>query len=156
MSSSPLCKNDSDKSEIGTQTPDKKTVRRDKIRKSLSPKYNTKVKKASNKKDKTVKDVKSNDKETKNDDITSEIVDKKNVLLESLEENIGVRGENPDVVDGNKKIRNAFEVMMVKNDQIRGDSRSHSPHAKRLKRLKSNRKNDEEKKGSMLKWLKKE
>ena len=104
-------------------------------------------------KDKTIKDVKSNDKDNKNDDIVGEIVDKKNVLLESLKENIEVRGENPDVVDDSKEIRNAFEVMMVRN---RGDLRSNSPNVKRLKRLKNNQKNDEGKKGSLLKWLKKE
>ena len=53
MSSSPLRKNDLNKSEIGTQTPKKKTVRRDKIKKNISPKYDTKVKKVNIKKDKT-------------------------------------------------------------------------------------------------------
>ena len=94
------------------------------------------------------------DKESKNDDNKSDIVDK-NVLLEALEENVEVKGETSDMVDGKKKIKDAFEIMMVKN-QNWGDFRPNSPRRKHLKRLKNIQKNDEAQKGSMMRWLKRE
>ena len=59
------------------------------------------------------------------------------------------------MVDSDKKIRDAFEIMMVKN-QNRGDLRPNSPGRKHLKRLTNIQKNDEALKGSMKRWLKRE